>query len=863
MRTAIALLVAAAVIFPLSAYATEVSWDLWDPYVLPDSHTVSGAVWGTWTAPDTYYVIGQVRVPPGSTLLIEPGVTVLFSSYCRFIVDSTATLLAIGTETDSILFSTPFPQNGWHGIRFFHADSSSQLSYCRIEYGKALGSGDNGNGGAIFCSYSDIVISNNGITDNLASGDGGGIYCYYSNPQVSNNIIHGNTANGGGGGVYCGNSNPSISGNTIRNNMGADGSGIYCDRCSPTIDDNIMTHNSGGGIYCSNSSPTISNNTITSGGIKCYSNSSPTISSNTITDNGDGIYCSHSSPTIISNTISGNARGIRCDNNSSPTISDNIITDNMLRSREGSAIYCSDYSSPTISDNNISGNSGGVVIYCDRSSPTISGNDMTRNSGGAIRCDRSTLTITDNIITDNTGRAIYCYNSTLTVRNNIISDNSATGSGGAIFSSGGSLQISNNSIRCNSATGSGGGIWCTNHSAVSMSDNVISRNSASLDGGGIDANDSQLEMSKNTIGENSASNKGGGISCSSSILVIVNTTLSKNSAGQGGGLHCYSSSPTLTNTILWADSSEGGEVYLEQGSSPRITYCDIQGGWIGQGNIDADPLFVGPYNEDFYLRWHSPCIDAGLPDSLDPDGTISDIGAFYFNQDVNGIVEVYPHDEPIVIAPEGGELIYDGGVINFTQTNLVVDIWACAFVPGFSRPQRIWRYNNITIPAEDSIIKPNLTETVPDFAPSGDYAFVTYIGDYPSSIIDSSLFYFSKEESGYASSGIDDWQTLKGWFEEGFLSLEAALPTHYTLSQNYPNPFNAVTTIHYQLPAAGQVNLEVYNALGQKVATLVDSKQQAGYRSVIWDASKVSSGLYFYKLTAGDFTETRRMILVK
>ena len=77
------------------------------------------------------------------------------------------------------------------------------------------------------------------------------------------------------------------------------------------------------------------------------------------------------------------------------------------------------------------------------------------------------------------------------------------------------------------------------------------------------------------------------------------------------------------------------------------------------------------------------------------------------------------------------------------------------------------------------------------------------------------------------------------------------------------NRIPATTVIGYQLPLDAGVRLEIYNTLGQKVATLVDSRQQAGYRSITWDASKVSSGLYFYKLTAGDFTEARRMMLVK
>jgi hypothetical protein len=92
---------------------------------------------------------------------------------------------------------------------------------------------------------------------------------------------------------------------------------------------------------------------------------------------------------------------------------------------------------------------------------------------------------------------------------------------------------------------------------------------------------------------------------------------------------------------------------------------------------------------------------------------------------------------------------------------------------------------------------------------------------------------------------------------------EIPLPAFASLSQCYPNPFNASTVIEYQLPEARNVTLHVYNLIGEKVATLVDREQEAGYKSVIWEASEVSSGLYFYKLTAGDYSETRRMMLVK
>jgi hypothetical protein len=89
------------------------------------------------------------------------------------------------------------------------------------------------------------------------------------------------------------------------------------------------------------------------------------------------------------------------------------------------------------------------------------------------------------------------------------------------------------------------------------------------------------------------------------------------------------------------------------------------------------------------------------------------------------------------------------------------------------------------------------------------------------------------------------------------------LPSEFALLSNYPNPFNTSTVISYELPTDTHVKLEVYNIAGQKMATLVESKQQAGCRTVAWDASAASSGLYLYKLTAGDFAETKRMMLIK
>ncbi|MBI5471063.1 MAG: T9SS type A sorting domain-containing protein [Ignavibacteriae bacterium] len=89
------------------------------------------------------------------------------------------------------------------------------------------------------------------------------------------------------------------------------------------------------------------------------------------------------------------------------------------------------------------------------------------------------------------------------------------------------------------------------------------------------------------------------------------------------------------------------------------------------------------------------------------------------------------------------------------------------------------------------------------------------------------------------------------------------IPTIFALEQNYPNPFNPVTTIRFDLPRLANVSLEVYNELGQRVATLVNEMREAGYHEATFDATNLSSGVYFYRINAGTFVQTKKLLVIK
>jgi len=100
-------------------------------------------------------------------------------------------------------------------------------------------------------------------------------------------------------------------------------------------------------------------------------------------------------------------------------------------------------------------------------------------------------------------------------------------------------------------------------------------------------------------------------------------------------------------------------------------------------------------------------------------------------------------------------------------------------------------------------------------------------------------------------------------FTTGVEQTTTDLPSGYTLSQNYPNPFNPTTTMEFSMPQSGFASLKVYDLLGREIATLLNEERPAGSFRATFDASRLTSGTYYYVLKAGRYTATRTMIYVK
>jgi hypothetical protein len=270
------------------------------PCLLPaDTTYVSGEVSGVFDVQGSPYIAtDEIIVPSGSSLVIEPGVHIVFESYYRFFVNGR--LDARGNESDSIVFRALLKDSTWGGLRFVEAQDTSFVAYCRFENGEARTPCPDCYGGGIYCDRSDVIIEHNLIQFCDASS-GGGIFVGYSDPVIRWNEIR--YCDGGGGGAICAfHASPLIMGNVLYSDSAWTGGGICLYSSSGTIQGNRIFENwaesRGGGIFCQNSSPLIESNEISfnraeesGGGIAVNDSLAPVVRYNNISENEQyGLY---------------------------------------------------------------------------------------------------------------------------------------------------------------------------------------------------------------------------------------------------------------------------------------------------------------------------------------------------------------------------------------------------------------------------------------------------------------------------------------------------------------------------------------------------------------------------------------------
>jgi len=363
----------------------------------------------------------------------------------------------------------------------------------------------------------------------------------------------------------------------------------------------------------------------------------------------------------------------------------------------------------------------------------------------------------------------------------------------------------------------------------------------------IDITDSKI---KNIQIRNGYAEQGAGIHCFHSNPNLVNVTILNNTAERmGGGIYSGCSAPRLTNVMISNNTAgRGGGIYMGLGRSDvlRLTNVIISNNTAGKGG--------GIYSRDY---------DSELVNVTVTNNSADKGGGIYMSRrsESNLVNSIFWNNSPQEIA-----FVKSG-----SNTNNSIYISYSDIQGGLDNI--ITQFNNTVHWLEGNI------DEDPLFVGTGNYPFTllnsspcidagnpdkTYSdrGDpnNPGYALWPAMGTIRNDMGAYGGPNAVSWNIV-GIDDEEIKDFK--MPTEFELAQNYPNPFNPSTTIRYGIKEKSSVELILYDILGRQVVVLVNEEQDAGYYKIDFNAARLASGIYFYRLQAGSFVETKKMVLLR
>jgi len=394
---------------------------------------------------------------------------------------------------------------------------------------------------------------------------------------------------------------------------------------------------------------------------------------------------------------------------------------------------------------------------------------------------------------------------------------------------------------------------------------IIKNNTTNDYGGGACFFSSSVEFHNSLILNNESATGGISLYDQSSLVMVSSNVLGNISTqdDEGGGIHLYDDSDVnIVSTII--RNNLPFEINInDDNNSISVDYSNVLGGesgihinenfqnqeivW-GTNNIDSNPLFCNPDSGDYTLAENSPCVGTG------------ENGANMGALDVGcGPYNFSPTEFSLSTPSNNAQITIDDS--NMSDGFITFSWGESSDENGDSL---VYLMHATSTDLEDFSLDTNITSI-------DMLNYMEIVDEMSENNITSATIEWTVD----VTDGIDTVTANNAPFTlivDGSDALSALaeklIPEVFALRQNYPNPFNPTTQIRYDLPEDALVAINIYDIMGRSIRSLVNSKQTAGYRSIQWNATNnlgepVSAGMYIYMIQAGEFRQTKKMVLLK